>query len=73
MAPQDADILLLAGNVAGLSGSIDAARTFYGRAAEAAPGSPAARSAEAALAANPPAAPPPAPAAAPAPAPPKKG
>ena len=71
MAPHDANILLLAGNIAGLSGEVDAARTFYTRAADAAPDSPAGKSAQAALAANPPSEPAP-PAPAPSPAAPKK-
>jgi tetratricopeptide (TPR) repeat protein len=52
LAPDDADVLLLAGNVAGAAGDDEGARTFYGRAIKAEPGSDAAKSAEAALAAN---------------------
>lgn len=51
-APDDANLLLLAGNIAGASGEEEAARTFYRRSAQAAPGSDTARAAEAALAAN---------------------
>lgn len=52
MAPNEAPILLEAGNVAGTAGDIEAARRFYERAAKAAPGSEAGRAAEAALAEN---------------------
>jgi tetratricopeptide (TPR) repeat protein len=52
LAPNDADLLLQAGNVAGAAGDEEAARTFYTQAVGSAPGSPAARAAEAALAAN---------------------
>ena len=52
LAPDDADVLLLAGNVAGASGDSDGARVFFTRAVKAAPDSPAAKSAQAALAAN---------------------
>ena len=52
LAPDDANVLLHAGNVAGLGGDADAARSFYTKAAAAAPGSAAAKAAEAALAAN---------------------
>jgi tetratricopeptide (TPR) repeat protein len=52
LAPTDADLLLQAGNVAGLGGEIDAARDFYVRAAKGAPASAAGKAAEAALAAN---------------------
>jgi Tfp pilus assembly protein PilF len=52
LAPAEASILLEAGNVAGLAGDIDAAKAHFARAAAAAPGSDAARSAQAALAAN---------------------
>lgn len=51
-AADDADLLLLAGNIAGASGEDEAARGFYRRSARAAPGSDAARAAEAALAAD---------------------
>ena len=51
LAPDDADVLLHAGNVAAASGEKEAARSFYTRAAAAAPASPAARAAQAALAA----------------------
>ena len=54
LAPADADLLLQAGNVAGLGGEVDSARDFYARAVKAAPGSAAGKAAEAALAANPP-------------------
>jgi tetratricopeptide (TPR) repeat protein len=52
LAPDDADVLLHAGNVAGASGEVEAARTFFRRAVRAAPGTPTAKAAEAALAAN---------------------
>jgi len=52
LAPDDADVLLLAGNVAGAVGDGDGARTFYERAVKAEPGTEAAKSAAAALAAN---------------------
>ena len=52
LAPDDADVLLLAGNVAGASGDGDAARALFARAVAAAPDSPAGKSAQAALAAN---------------------
>lgn len=52
LAPDDASILLEAGNVAGLSGEQDAALGLYARAVKAAPGSDAARAAQAAIAAN---------------------
>jgi hypothetical protein len=52
LAPDDAPVLLEAGNIAGLSGELEAARGLYARAARAAPGTDAARAAEAALAAN---------------------
>ena len=54
LAPSDPDLLVLAGNVAGVSGDIEAARAFYERAVKAAPTSNAGRAAQAALAANPP-------------------
>jgi tetratricopeptide (TPR) repeat protein len=52
LASADPDLLLQAGNVAGLGGELDAARDFYARAAKAAPASAAGKAAEAALAAN---------------------
>ena len=52
LAPADADLLLQAGNVAGVSGEVEAATDFYARAARAAPASPAGKAAQAALAAN---------------------
>jgi tetratricopeptide (TPR) repeat protein len=52
LAPDDASILLEAGNVAGVSGESEAAVGLYARAARAAPNSPAGRAAQAALAAN---------------------
>jgi tetratricopeptide (TPR) repeat protein len=48
-APDDADVLLLAGNVAGLSGELDAARNFFTRAARAAPDSASGKAAAARL------------------------
>lgn len=52
LAPDDANVLVLAGNIAGVSGEIDAARGLYERAIKAAPDSDAAKSARAALVAN---------------------
>jgi tetratricopeptide (TPR) repeat protein len=52
LAPDDADILLQAGSVAGVTGEIVAAQSFYEKAARLAPGSPAGQAAQAALAAN---------------------
>jgi tetratricopeptide (TPR) repeat protein len=52
LAPDDAAILLEAGNVAGLSGEKDAALGLYARAARTAPGSDAGKAAQAAIAAN---------------------
>jgi hypothetical protein len=52
IAPDDAAILLEAGNIAGLSGESEAAMGLYARAARAAPNSEAGRAAAAALAAN---------------------
>ena len=52
LAPDDAPILLEAGNIAGLSGEKDAALGLYARAARAAPDSEAAKAARAAIAAN---------------------
>ncbi|MFL6863836.1 MAG: hypothetical protein ACJ8DZ_12655 [Allosphingosinicella sp.] len=52
LAPNEASILLEAGNIAGVAGDVDGARRFYERAAKAAPGSEAGRAAEQALAAN---------------------
>ena len=61
LAPAEASILLEAGNIAGLSGEVDAAAGLFARAARAAPASEAGKAAAAALAANsddaPPAAP----------------
>ena len=50
LAPQEADILLQAGTIAGSSGDTEAARRFYERAAAAAPNSDAGRAAKASLA-----------------------
>lgn len=55
LAADDVDILLHAGNVAGVTGDVDGARAFYTKIVAAAPGSAAGRAAQAALAANPPA------------------
>ena len=52
LAPDDAGILLEAGNIAGLSGQKDAALGLYARAARTAPGSDAGKAAQAAIAAN---------------------
>ena len=52
LAPDDADVLLHAGTIAGVTGEIVAAQSFYERAARIAPGSPAGKAAQAALAAN---------------------
>lgn len=52
LAPDDAAILLEAGNIAGASGDEDAALGLYARAARAQPQSEAGRAAQAALAAN---------------------
>jgi Tfp pilus assembly protein PilF len=52
LAGDDAAVLLEAGNIAGLSGELDAARTLYARAAKAGPDSEAGRAAQAALNAN---------------------
>jgi Flp pilus assembly protein TadD len=52
LAPREASILLEAGNIAGVSGDIAAARAFYARAAQNEPESTAGRAAAAALAAN---------------------
>ncbi|HYJ82116.1 MAG TPA: hypothetical protein VEW26_04625 [Allosphingosinicella sp.] len=52
LAPDDAPILLEAGNIAGLSGEKDAALGLYARAVRTAPGSDAAKAAQAAIAAN---------------------
>lgn len=48
----DAAVLLEAGNIAGVAGDVDAAKGLYARAIRAAPGSEAAKAAQAALAAN---------------------
>lgn len=52
MAPDDADILLQAGTIAGTAGDIPAAKSFYARAAKAAPASDAGKAAQAALSAD---------------------
>jgi len=52
LAPDDASILLEAGNIAGLSGEKDAALGLYARAARTAPQSEAGKAARAAIAAN---------------------
>jgi tetratricopeptide (TPR) repeat protein len=52
LAPDDASILLEAGNIAGLAGERDAALGLYARAARIAPGSDAGKAARAAIAAN---------------------
>jgi tetratricopeptide (TPR) repeat protein len=54
LAPDDANVLVLAGNIAGVSGESAAAATFYQRAVKAAPDSDAGKSAATALAGNPP-------------------
>ncbi|HEY0411810.1 MAG TPA: tetratricopeptide repeat protein [Allosphingosinicella sp.] len=53
LAPDDAAILLEAGNIAGASGEPDGAKGLWERALRAAPDSPAGKAAKAALAANP--------------------
>jgi tetratricopeptide (TPR) repeat protein len=60
LAPDDATVLLEAGNIFGLAGAVDDAKAYYQRAVRAGPQSPAGMAAAAALAANggpPPAAP----------------
>lgn len=52
LSPDNADLLVHAGNVAGLSGEVEAARGLYAKALKLAPNSEAARAARAALAAN---------------------
>lgn len=52
MAPEDAELLLEAGNIAAMSGEADGARGLYAKAARVAPNSDAGRRAAAALAAN---------------------
>jgi tetratricopeptide (TPR) repeat protein len=52
LSPNDAAYLLEAGNIAGLSGEVEAAKRLYDRAARAEPESEAGRAAAAALAAN---------------------
>ena len=52
LAPDDADVLLQAGTVAGLSGEVEAARLFYEKAAKQAPDSRAGKAAAQALATN---------------------
>lgn len=53
LAPNDPDLLVQAGTVAGTAGDVESARTFYEKAARAAPMSQAGKAAAAALAANP--------------------
>lgn len=53
LAPEDPDLLLHAGNVAGASGEVEAAKGFYMKLIRLAPQSEAAKAARAALAANP--------------------
>lgn len=52
LAPDDADILLQAGTVAGVGGEVVAAQSFYEKAARLAPNTPAGKAAQAALSAN---------------------
>jgi Tfp pilus assembly protein PilF len=52
LAPDDGEVLLEAGTIAGLSGEVEAAKGLYMRAARAAPGSELARRALDAIAAN---------------------
>jgi tetratricopeptide (TPR) repeat protein len=52
IAPDDADVLLLAGNIAGMSGETDAARSFYERTIKSAPNGDAAKQAQKQLEAN---------------------
>jgi tetratricopeptide (TPR) repeat protein len=52
LSPDDPDVLLFAGNLAGMTGESAAAETFYERAIRVAPNSPAGKAAQAALAAN---------------------
>lgn len=52
LAPDDADVLLQAGTIAGTNGDMDAARGFYERAAKASPNSEAGKAARAALGAG---------------------
>jgi Tfp pilus assembly protein PilF len=52
LSPDDAELLLEAGTIAGLSGEVDAARGLYSRAARAAPGTDTARRALDAIANN---------------------
>jgi tetratricopeptide (TPR) repeat protein len=52
LAGDDAAVLLEAGNIAGVTGDVDSAKSFYARAARASPDSEAGRAAQAALAAN---------------------
>jgi tetratricopeptide (TPR) repeat protein len=52
LSPNDASYLLEAGNIAGLSGEVDAAKRLFDRASRAEPDSEAGRAASAALAAN---------------------
>jgi tetratricopeptide (TPR) repeat protein len=56
LAPDDVNVLLHAGNVAGVTGDVEGARAFYTKVVGAAPGTPAGKAAQAALLANPPAA-----------------
>lgn len=53
LAPDDPDLLLHAGNVAGASGEVEAAKGLYMKVIKVAPNSEAAKAAQAALAANP--------------------
>lgn len=52
LAPDNADLLVFAGNVAGISGEEQAAKGLYARAIKVQPGSDAAKAAQAALTAN---------------------
>jgi hypothetical protein len=52
MAPEDAELLLEAGNIAAMSGEVDGARGLFAKAVRVAPKSDAGRRAAAALAAN---------------------
>lgn len=54
LAPDDINVLLHAGNVAGVAGDVEAARAFYTKVVGAAPDTPAGKAAQAALLANPP-------------------
>jgi len=52
LAPDDANVLLHAGNVAGIGGDVEAARGYFEKAVKLAPASPAGKAAAAALAQN---------------------